>query len=231
MKLRNMALVLLAAAGLACEGSGTGPEPAVARPRFVTAAADSAELEAGIDAVPEEEAIFLQWRREAALAGFELFRRREGEKEFVRLAALTAADSSYLDRTPAGVRCFYYLRGVDEEGRLSAPSDTADYLLLPKATALMITAGDTLIFSWAMTGMRPAAYLIRLEEEESGTVVWICSMEPDFATTRESARWNQNRRARQETLYRGVKYRWRIDCVGASPHSGSESAWQRFTLM
>lgn len=231
MKLRNMVLVVLTVAGISCEENGTSPEPELARPRFVSAAPDSAELEAGIDAVPEEEAIFLQWRRETSLAGFELNRRREGERDFVRLTALTAADSSYLDRTPAGVRCFYYLRGVDDGGRYSAPSDTADYLLLPKATALMITAGDTMRFSWAMTGMRPSAYLIRLEAEESGTVVWICSVEPNFTTTRESARWNQNRRARQECLSRGVKYRWRIDCVGASPHSGSESAWQRFTLM
>jgi hypothetical protein len=225
------ALIALLGIAAACRESVTRPEAVVPRPRFVSAAADSAAAETGIDAVPEEDAIFMQWYRDAALSGFELYRRREGEKEFARLASLSSSDSSFLDRAGVGPRCYYYLRGVDESGRLSAPSDTADYQLLDKATALLVTAADTLRFSWGLSSMRPAAYLLRLEEDESGAVIWISSLEPAFSGTRESAFYNQDGRAKRALLPHGIKYRWRVDCVGASPHSGSESAWQRFTLL
>jgi len=214
----------------ACSDQSTNPETRPPVPRFVQAVPDTAEDEAGIDAVPEEDAIFLQWRREEALSAFELFRGRAGEKNFARIAQLTARDTTFLDRVGPNNRCWYYLRGADADGHLSAPSDTIDYMLLDKATDLQVADGDTLRFSWSIGLRRPASYVLRLKEEESGVWIWMGTVEPGFQGTRESVRYNYDGRARQPRLLKGVRYLWRLDCVGAAPHSGSESAWQRFIL-
>lgn len=226
--------VWLLAAGLAlwagCSDQSTNPAQRPAAPRFVPAVPDTAAAEAGIDAIPEEDAIFLQWRREEALSAFHLFRNREGEKSYELIAQLTARDTSFYDRVATNSRCWYYLRGVDESGALTAPSDTVDYLLLDKATDLQVAGHDTLRFSWSIGLRRPASYVIRLKGEELGDWIWIGTVAPGFQGTRESVRFNQDGRARQPQLQKGVRYLWRLDCVGAAPHSGSESAWQRFTL-
>ncbi|HNS73776.1 MAG TPA: hypothetical protein PKI81_10240 [bacterium] len=230
--MRKAFLVLGIAAGVwtACEQEVTNPLPGIPVPRFVAAAADTSADERGIDAVPEEDAIFLQWHRDQELSGFQLFRRFEGEKNFGLIALLTARDSSFYDRVPTDIRCYYYLRGLDEEERLGAPSDTVDYMLLAKAFDLQVTAGEPPLFSWSTGLMRPAFYLIRLYEEASGAPVWIGRMAPGYQGTRESTPYNSDGRAVLPRLQSGVLYRWRIDCAGAAARTGSESAWQRFTL-
>jgi hypothetical protein len=213
-----------------CGDSGTNPEPLPPVPHFVTAVSDTATIEQGIDAIPEEDAIFLQWHRDEALAGFQLFRRSEGEKSFAMIATLTARDSIYYDRISPNLRCYYYLRGVADDERLSAASDTVDYMLLAKATDLAVNDGDPLLFSWSVGLMRPASYVLRLQEENSGAPVWISRIQPGYQGTQESAAYNFDGRARLQRLKSGVRYRWRLDCVGAAPRSGSESAWQGFSL-
>ena len=230
--MKKALLVVGVAAGvwMACDQEVTNPQPGIPVPRFVAAAADTAVEERGIDAVPEEDAIFLQWHRNPGLAGFQLFRRFEGEKNFSLIAVLTARDSSFYDRVSIDLRCYYYLRGLDEEGRLGAPSDTADYMLLAKAFDLQVSPGEPLLFSWSTGLMRPAFYLLRLFEESSGVPVWIGRMAPGYQGTRESTTYNSDGRAALPRLQSGVLYRWRLDCVGAAARTGSESAWQRFTL-
>ncbi|HNW59735.1 MAG TPA: hypothetical protein PKI62_08685 [bacterium] len=230
--MRRMLLALAAAFGLwmACTGHSTSPEAVPPVPRFVPAVPDTAAVEQGIDAVPEEDAILLQWRQDEALAAFQLFRRREGEKNYELAAQLTARDTTFLDRVAPNLRCRYYLRGANEAGQLSAPSDTLDYMLLNKATDLQIAAGDTLLFSWSIGLQRPAWYVLRLKEEFSGAMIWIGRVDPGYQGTRESVRYNHDGRARLVRLQSGVRYLWRLDCVGAAPQSGSESVWQRFIL-
>ena len=226
-------LCLMAAGWLlltACGDEVTNPSSSLPAPRFVASIPDTAVFEQGIDAIPEEDAIFLQWYHEEALAGFQLFRRMGEKESFSMIAALTAQDSSYYDRVGTNVRCYYYLRGVDDEGRLSAPSDTTDYMLLAKATDLMVSGGDSLFFSWSIGLIRPQAYVLRLQEESSGMMIWISRMEPGFQGTRESILYNYDDRAQWPRLQNGINYRWRLDCVGAAPRTGSESSWQRFSL-
>jgi hypothetical protein len=213
----------------ACKGGINNPEPLPATPLFVAAAADTAVIERGIDAIPEENAILVEWHDHEEHEIYYLYRRKEGAAAFALLA--TSSDTSYLDRVDVGTRYYYCLQAENDAGRKSAPSDTIHYMLLPKANNLRISTEDSLQFHWQLQGMRPVHFILRLFDESRNELVWLSVIPPRYQGVNEQITFNRDRSARYDPLTAGTRYRWRIDCVGAASWSGSESGWHRFTML
>lgn len=211
-----------------CHKKATDSSPYVQPPRFVPAAADTVEIEAGIDAVPESDAIFLQWYKNSQYHGFRLSRRAQDEKVFSVIAELSQSDSSYLDPVTINVRYYYYLQACDEEDHWSEPSDTVNYLLLPKAIALNIVFTTPMEFSWKIKGINPPRFIVRLYDEASDELIWLSKVASSYQGGEEKIKYNWDGKAKLERLISGKRYRWRVDCLDNTPNTGSESNWHRF---
>lgn len=225
----GLLLILL----LACEKQALDPRQLTLQVRFVPAAEDTAVVEAGIDAVPESDAIQLQWRREAGLTEYRLYRRKQDEPAFTPLVVLSERDSLFLDQAELAlnVRYHYYLLGADAEGAVTQPSDTVDYMLLPKVVNLaQALQQDTLHFHWQPAPQSLAeSYLLKLFDDADGRLIWMSRL-PGYQIEQEVVRFNWDGAARLERLAHGRVYRWRVDAVGAARRSGSESPWRKFSI-
>lgn len=217
----------------ACDKQALTPQRLGLQIRFVPAAEDTAVVEAGIDAVPESDAIQLQWRRGAGLTEYRLYRRKQDEAAFTPLVVLSERDSLFLDQMELAlnVRYHYYLLGVDAEGAVTQPSDTVDYMLLPKVVNLaQAVQQDTLCFHWQPAPQSPAEYyLLKLFDEADDRLIWMSQL-PGYQIEQEMVRYNWDGAARLERLSHGRVYRWRVDAVGAARRSGSESPWRKFSI-
>ncbi len=223
-------LMLLWLLALACSTEpeqGVGPPPPVLLPP----PDDLAEEERGIDAVPEADAIQIDWllpEGSKQLAGFRLYR-RAGRGSFVLLKSFKAQDTTFVDNLDiqVGVRLHYFMTAVDGAGREGPPSDTVNYALLPKAFNLHSTATLTPVFRWQVHGY-PSQYVLKLFDLTNGCRAWFSLVTSDFADEDEEVTYNWDGRAATFTLVAGHVYRWRVDVVGTESNSGSESAWSRF---
>jgi hypothetical protein len=218
---------------VACEKQTTEAKFLAAQLRFIPAAADTAVVERGIDAVPESDAIQLQWRRQSELTEYRLYRKSREEQDFGRLAVLAERDSLYLDshEIRLNTRYDYFLIGADAEGEVTQPSDTVHYLLLPKVVNLaQAVRQDTLRFHWQPSpNSLPAAYLLKLFDDGSQRLIWL-SVVASYQAVEEDVRFNWDGLSRLPRLHSAVRYRWRVDAVGSTHYSGSESGWQKFTM-
>lgn len=214
-----------------CKERVNNPEPLPPRPIFVAASADTAALEHGIDAIPEENAIFLEWRTNAAYETLRLYRKKGNAAAFALLAAPGLNDTTFVDRVDVGVRYYYYLVAEDASGISSAPSDTIDYQLLPKAINLSVSHVDTMRFHWQIQGIRPVSFILRLYDESTQEIVWLSVIPPSYQGDKEEIAFDWDGKARRKQLLQGTQYRWRIDCVGSAAFSGSESGWHRFVML
>lgn len=213
-----------------CDTQPTQHQQEVPSPHFVLAPDDTALTEYGVDAIPEADAIFLQWQRTAVHDRFRLFRRTREEKSFSLIATLSGVDTTCIDPVAVGVRCYYYLLAGDEGEKWSAPSDTVDYLLIDKAVQLKVLFGSPVEFLWQYQGTNPGQYILRLVDEETGQPVWLSVVRSAYQGPQERANYNWDGKANETVLVSGRRYRWRVDCRGSEKHSGSESAWQRFIV-
>lgn len=59
------------------------------------------------------------------------------------------------------VRYFYFMTAIDQRGREGPPSDTVDYMLVPKAFNLHCTATLTPVFRWHINTY-PSQYVLKL---------------------------------------------------------------------
>ncbi len=228
MKLRCLPFVagLLVLSG--CARHGTEPSLSLERPILLPPPDDLAESERGIDAIPERDAIRLEWEKypdpEAEL---EVYRAEEAPGRFTRLARVSAQDTCYLDeRVAIGRRYWYFLAGRKEEKR-SLPSDTLSYKLLEKPFALSRTGGRAPVFRWQVKEA-PVAFVVKLFDEGADRKVWFCWVFPDFGALAQEVRYNWDGTARMDSLISGRVYRWRVDVVAPEANAGAESQWQVF---
>jgi len=225
----SLFLILL----LACEKQSLAPQRLGLQVRFVPAAEDTAVVEAGIDAVPESDAIQLHWRRGNGLTEYRLYRRKQEETTFTLIVVLSERDSLFLDQVEVAlhVRYHYYLLGADAAGAVPQPSDTVDYMLLPKVLNLaQAFQQDTLRFHWQPAPQSPAEYyLLKLFDDADGRLIWMSRL-PGYQSDQEMVRYNWDGAAKLERLTHKRVYRWRVDAVGAALHSGSESPWRKFSI-
>ncbi len=217
---------------LHCDRQTTTPEPLAIRVMFVPASADTMVIERGIDAVPESDAIQLQWQRHNGLSEYRLFRKSADELAYRLLAVMTGQDSIYTDsdNIRLNVRYFYYLIAANYEGRATLPSDTVDYQLLPKPVNLaQAFRQDTLLFHWQPAPQSlPDYYLLKLFDDATAQLIWLTQI-PSYQAIEEKVVYNRDGRARMARLESGKQYRWRVDAVGSVARCGSESQWQKFT--
>jgi len=214
--------------GCSTEFEDKGPPP----PTLLPPPDDLAVVEKGIDAVPEGDAIQLDWLPSDGqeVAGYRLYRRAGRTGAFLLLKSFRAQDTTFVDPSgiEVGTRYFYFMTAVDRAGREGSPSDTVDYMLVPKAFSLHCTATPTPIFRWHVHDY-PAQYVLKLFDLNDGTKIWFSVVQSDYADQDEEVPYNWDGTAAIPVLTAGRTYRWRVDVVGTERNSGSESAWNRFT--
>ncbi len=214
------------------------PDPPVVLPASECTSPD----EQGIDAVPDRDRIRLEWwvGSEEDLAGYEIYRSREGEAVDSLVAMLPIEEISgevafYEDEDVAlRVRYFYTIKAFDEANNASTVSDTLTYMLLSKLMPDQPRGDITdripeFVFQWGDDPLPIVSYVIRVTDL-MGTYLWIS----DLFIAQEYHNpvhlvYNEDGRASSDSLESGG-YRWRVDGVGAEEYSGSESYWMPFRV-
>lgn len=224
-------LVLFCTLGAACSMRPEGEE-GPAPPSLLPPPDDLTEVERGIDAVPEKDAIQIDWlrpERAEELAGFRLYR-RSTTGAFLLLKSLKPQDTTFVDdvNIQVGTRYFYFMTSVDASGREGPPSDTVNYALLPKPFNLHQSGTLTPVFRWQVQDY-PSQYVLKLFDMTDNSKVWFSVVQSDFADQDEEVSYNWDGLASSPALVAGHVYRWRVDVVGTERNSGSESTWSRFT--
>ncbi|NIA31411.1 MAG: hypothetical protein GWP06_16075 [Actinobacteria bacterium] len=186
--------------------------------------------ERGTDAIPDKNAIQIQWELDAVFHGYRLYKKSQEDKTFSLTADLGETDSLYIDEKNIvfNVRYLYFIKGVDENGTWSEPSDTVDYMLIAKAFNLLVSSEEHLFFHWQFYDYSPEMYILKLFDAQDDNLIWISEIMPSYETLDEQAVYNWDGKARQMTP--GRAYKWRIDIRGPNLNSGSESHWQKFVL-
>jgi len=198
---------------------------------------DTNATERGIDAVPEEDAVWLEWfsSQEEDVDKYRVFRSIQRDGTYSILTTVSVPDTSYLDITSQlYVRYYYFVTAVTDEDVTSIPSDTLDYKLVRKASALMPSgesAGLKPIFSWEDTNSpTQPSYMIRLVESATDSMIWFASIQSSYSGSREEVEFNSDGSAVVDSLSQGVYYQWRVDIIGSEERCGSESNWVTFRL-
>jgi len=196
---------------------------------MIPTAADTSRSERGIDAVPERDAIRIEWfpGSDERVIQYEIYRRTEAVgAKFVKITAIAEPDSFYEDVVPlVGVRYFYTVLAVNDEDLRSESGDTLNYLLLQKAVNLQptgIQSNTKPVFTWSDPN-QAHEYVIRLLENASNRVIWISVVQADYGNQVQSVKFNSDQKAAYPALISGFEYRWRVDVRGNA--GGSESKW------
>ena len=214
-----------------CGKLGGGEERALPRPLLLPPPDDLAVDERGLDAVPELDAIQVEWiPYDVQDATILVWRRAEKREEFEQFARISAKDTLFLDEdVEIGTRYWYFLTANAAGWRDSSPSDTFSYRLLEKPFALVETGGKLPAFRWQVS-QTPVGYVLKLFEVDTDKKVWFASVWPDYGTLAEQVVFNFDGTAVVDSLETGKGYRWRVDVVGPEKNSGAESNWRVFRV-
>ena len=215
----------------ACDKEVNKPEVLADPPVLIQSPSETDLSEAGIDAIPENDAIQIQWELNTELKGYKLYRRAQNEDQFSVIRTFNDKDSIFYDseNITYNTRFFYCLEGKDKNNNWTEPSDTLDYMLVVKAFNLYQTAGENLTFHWQFQDFSPEMYYLKLYDEATDDLIWMSEVQPSYTTLEEQVEYNWDGRALKQALDSNRSYRWRIDVKGPDRNSGSESNWQRFT--
>ena len=198
--------------------------------------------EQGIDAIPDEDRIRLEWwvGSEEDLARYEIYRSREDEAVDSLVAVLPIEEISgevafYEDEDVALRVCYFYtIKAFDEANNASTVSDTLTYMLLSKLMPDQPRGDITdrspeFVFQWGDDPLPIVSYVIKVKDAAE-TYLWIS--EPVLVSGYSEPgqiEYNVDGKATSASLESGV-YSWRVDGVGAEEYSGSESRWMPFKV-
>jgi hypothetical protein len=198
---------------------------------MIPAVADTSRIEKGIDAIPNGNAVRIEWvlSRDERVTGYEIYRQETAGAQFAKIWTAAEKDSFYEDFVPkTGVRYYYTVLAVNDEDLKSETGDTLRYTLLKKATGLNPNGESTSakpIFGWTDSNQPQAhEYILRLEENVGNRSIWIAVAPADYGSLQQSANFNFDQKASVAALVSGKEYRWRVDVRGQN-NSGSESEW------
>lgn len=207
------------------------------------APADQAS-ETGIDAIPEADAIRIEWivGQEADLDGYEVYRRLREDPRDTLVAELPleapAGDTAFWVDTAVSIgrRYYYRVRAVDEAGNQSPFSEAADYQLLAKLVprtprGQIAESVPNFVFLWGDDPLGITHFVVKVTDS-AGHYLWISDPDQGMVVGYGSPgtrSYNADGRALQAELGPGT-YLWRVDAVGAEERTGSESAWTPFTV-
>ncbi len=228
MKLHLFLICICFCLFLACT-ENEEEQPLLRAPEILESPNDMDELENGIDAVPQADAIQVQWINEDIYTGYQIHRKAQDEQNFTLLAEAAEGDSAFVDTNiELFKRYYYYLTGFDDNQ--SMPSDTVNYMLVTKAYNLSVSLQQEIRFHWQLEDIAPDEYILKLFKDATGEKIWFSRIQSSYQGMSESVVYNWDGTAAFNDLERGVQYRWRIDIVGPANFSGSESAWHRFIV-
>lgn len=222
------------------------PDPPAA-PMWVAKSSPCDTVERGIDAVPEDDFIQLEWHpnKEDDLGGYRIFRADSAvDRKFVLIADVGdisggALDTMYTDmNVKVNVNYFYYMVAYDLSGNVSKASDTIRYRLIPKPVPVSpsgFTRDAVPFFKWNDFSHYAYDYVIKIENTLNKKVIWIFRLiRPNYAGFEQKVIYNKDWKALEDSLKRGVIYRWRVDAiaeeVGDIDIAGAESSWEYFEV-
>ncbi len=239
------ALITAAVMLAACTNSGEPDYPAPPAVIIVPHSPDTASVEKGIDAVPETDAIKLEWYRtnDINVRFYNIYRKAEDETFFSKIKTINIEsvsppfDTTYFDgdSTVTIEKYFsYFITATSKDGIEGARSDTVRYKLLSKATTDRPNNEELTtppVFEWtfdAQSGI-PNSYILRIEEEISEKKVFAQKLDVVSFDWRQVLDFSQVDTV--GVLQSGIRYRWRIDTIGQDEEtSGAESEWKTFRM-
>ena len=203
---------------------------------FAQATPDTSRYERGINAIPERDAVFIEWVpvHDESIQHIRLYRSEEREGPYRLIGTAARSDTSYIDETVlVDVRYFYYAIAESRDGVASASSDTIHYTLLEKAVGIM-PIGDIYTpvpeFSWENPNSPPEhAYMLRLQEAVSEKWIWNVRIPTSYSEFNHDI-FNSDSNALVDSLVKNTEYRWRVDILGSQPFTGSKSQWRSFII-
>ncbi|MCK5147709.1 hypothetical protein KAR48_13200 [bacterium] len=214
---------------LACRNQSTNSGIKPGAVQIPTASEDASWIERGIDAIPEADAIFIEWipADDGLAAAFEIFRNVDGSN-FINIYTANSSDTSFIDyAVDVYKRYAYVIVSLDEDRNSGTASDTVSYRLLSKAINLQATKLAVPVFSWVDANQPTQAfYNVRVMDSRTMGQIWNAVIPSTYSADRESVIFNSDNTASINQLEQGVDYLWRIDILGSEANSGSESAWQ-----
>lgn len=245
-----MWLAILALLIFGCEkgltrGDTTPPAPPVLLPH----PPDSLASEHGIDAVPENDYIRLEWlpNEEEDLAGYEIYRATWPDTTDFKLIRILGKEQvqtiidgdttyNYWDDTAVAdsselffTKFRYAMKAYDEADNKSNLSEAVDYGLLEKI--ILYQPHDTVntpvpTFKWDDPNLSSTGYILKVYDLNLAEMIWISGT---IIAHKDSIQYNADQKATQDSLIADHQYKWRIDAIGPDYTFGSESKWMGFT--
>ncbi len=219
-------------------------------PEMIVKSMEFAQVETGVDAVPDGDWIFFEWEpnNEEDLEGYEVWRMAEDDSlqvfelfEILSLSQMSNADEpDYFDRTAAAGPdpntgqsrgFYYYVTAYDGDGNISAPSDTVYYKLLRKPLAASIDSTFANVrWSYPYNLEMDIKFIIRVTRQETGQYIW--SAQVGSGQDPYAVPFNFDGTA---LLMGAGDYYLRIDVTPSiiydNKHSGAESQLHEFTIL
>jgi hypothetical protein len=227
-----------------CDNAG---EPIVPDPQDVQMVPhyfsdDLLALEQGIDAVWEDDGIFLAWYdlRDRNIKQYNIYRRRDDELYFrliKRIFLEQSSDTSFVDDNAEqgldlNIYYHYYVTATNSQNVESGAADTLKYMLLGKPEARWpdgeaFSADSSLpIISWDFIDL-PDLYILRIENV-FGQLHYAGVFHSNYDNNSQIKDLNE---INDLPAFTPGDYLWRIDSVGPDEDSsGSESVWKTFTI-
>ena len=98
-----------------CKKNADNPLPIPEAPVILSSLPDTVLAERGIDAIPENNAIQIQWELDSIFHGYKLYKKSQDNETFSLITELGEADSLYIDEKNIvfNVRYFYFIRSEE----------------------------------------------------------------------------------------------------------------------
>ena len=203
--------------------------------KFVDKSPEYEIPEKGIDAIPEEIAIFFEWFRtdNSEIEKYRIYRQTDPDDDFYLID--TIQDTFYIDIiTDIFPRYYYYVIAVNYDNVQSESSDTLNYKLLEKPRPLSpsgFSESVTPEFRWEdHTQPQANDYIIRVIRSVDETVMWNAVVPANLGSAIQTINYNSDQSASIPELEPGIGYQWRVDVIGPENLCGSESAWTSFQI-
>jgi fibronectin type 3 domain-containing protein len=203
--------------------------------KFVEKSEEYEIPEKGIDAIPEEIAIFIEWFRHdnSEIEKYQIYRQTDPLDDFYLID--TIQDTFYIDIiTDIIPRYYYYVIAVNYDNIKSESSDTLSYQLLEKPTPLAPSGLSQSVspdFQWEdHTQPQANYYILRVIRSDDGAVIWNATVQANLGFAIQNNPYNSDQSASISELKRGIGYQWRVDVIGSEDFCGSESVWTSFQI-
>jgi hypothetical protein len=248
MKLIFIVVVLLFSL-LACNPNNEGKLPPPDEVVMVEKYTDLGAIEHGIDAVPDEDGIYVEWYllADPDVTSYNIYRKLKNESIFKRLTSISVENVispfdtvfSYIDDENIVLDnsefvYYYYVTATNRDGVAGPVPDSTTkfgYSLLNKPSTNVtpdISSSEQPILIWQFQGGNiPNYYIIRIEDQILESLIWTRRFQNENLE-RDKVK-DLSTVTNPPVFQSGSIYRWRIDAVGPdSLYSGSESNWKTF---